>query len=135
MATRIRGIEGLKHGELEFELQRGAQFVLFQYCISVVMLTFRRPSDIYFLRAGENPLIEGLPFTLLSLVRVGGAFLGGRPTPFRRCTTILAEGRTSPKRWSIQGEPKPGQRRRLLPRFLRETEGAEFRKASSSGKL
>jgi len=68
MATKIRGIEGMKHGELDFELQRGAKFVLFQYCISVVILTFRRASDIYFLRQGENAVVKGLPFTLLSLV-------------------------------------------------------------------
>jgi hypothetical protein len=68
MATKIRGIEGMKHGELDFEIQRGAKFVLFQYCISIVILTFRRPSDIYFLRLGENPVVKGLPFTLLSLV-------------------------------------------------------------------
>ena len=68
MATKIRGIEGMKHGELDFELQRGARFVIFQYCISAVVVTFRRPSDIYFLRQGENPVAKGLPFTLLSLV-------------------------------------------------------------------
>jgi hypothetical protein len=68
MATKIRGIENMKHGELEFELQRGAKFVLFQYCISIVILTFRRPSDIYFLRQGKNAAVKGLPFTLLSLV-------------------------------------------------------------------
>jgi len=68
MATKIRGIEGMKHGELDFEIQRGAKFVLFQYCISIIVLTFRRPSDIYFLRQGENPVVKGLPFTLLSLV-------------------------------------------------------------------
>ena len=48
MSTKIRGIESMKHGELDFEIQRGAKFVLFQYCISVIVLTFRRPSDIYF---------------------------------------------------------------------------------------
>src|SRR5260370_20668614 len=68
MATKIRGLEGMKQGELEFEIQRGAKFVLFQYCISVIVLTFRRPSDIYFLRQGENAAVKGLPFTLLSLV-------------------------------------------------------------------
>ena len=68
MATKIRGIEGMKGGELDFEIQRGAKFVLFQYCISVVVLTFRRPSDIYFLRQGENAVVKGLPFTFLSLV-------------------------------------------------------------------
>jgi hypothetical protein len=44
------------------------QVRLFQYCISIVILTFRRPSDIYFLRQGENATVKGLPFTLLSLV-------------------------------------------------------------------
>ena len=61
-------MEGLNSNELDFEIQRGAKFVLFQYCISVIILTFRRPSDIYFLRVGENPVGKGLPFTLLSLV-------------------------------------------------------------------
>jgi hypothetical protein len=68
MATKIRGIEGMRHGELDFEIRRGAKFVLFQYCISIIVLTFRRPSDIYFLRQGENPVVKGLPFTVLSLV-------------------------------------------------------------------
>jgi hypothetical protein len=68
MATKIRGIEGMRQGELDFEIQRGAKFVLFQYCISVIVLTLRRPSDIYFVRQGEHTLVKGLPFTLLSLV-------------------------------------------------------------------
>src|SRR6266436_5772040 len=68
MATKIQGIEGMKHGELEFELQRGAKFIIFQYCVSVILLKFRRPSDIYFIRQGENAVVKGLPFTLLSLV-------------------------------------------------------------------
>ena len=68
MASKIRGIEGMKNGELDFEIQRGGKFVLFQYCISIIVLTFRRPSDICFLRQGERAVTKGLPFTLLSLV-------------------------------------------------------------------
>lgn len=68
MASKVRGIEDLEQGELEFELGRGGKFVHFQYCISMVILTFRRPSDIYFIRHGENAVVKGLPFTLLSLV-------------------------------------------------------------------
>jgi hypothetical protein len=68
MALKIRGIEGMKAGEVHFEIGRGARFVFFQYCISVVVLTFRRPSDIYFLRQGESAVTRGLPFTLLSLM-------------------------------------------------------------------
>jgi hypothetical protein len=68
MAIKIHGIEGMNQGELEFELQRGGKFVLFQYCVSVIVLTFRRPSAIYLIRGGESALAKGLPFTLLSLV-------------------------------------------------------------------
>lgn len=66
--VKIRGIEGMRPGEVDFEIQRGARFVFFQYCISIVVLTFRRASDIYFLRQGESAVTKGLPFTLLSLV-------------------------------------------------------------------
>jgi hypothetical protein len=65
---KINGIQGLTGSQLDFELQRGAKFVLYQYCISIVVLTFKRPSDIYFVRSGENSATKGLPFTLLSLV-------------------------------------------------------------------
>lgn len=68
MAVKIRGTEGMRPGEVDFEIQRGARFVFFQYCISIVVLTFRRASDIYFLRQGESAVTKGLPFTLLSLV-------------------------------------------------------------------
>ena len=68
MPTKIRGIDGMKNGELDFEIQRGGKFVLFQYCISIIVLTLRRPSDIYSLRQGESTVSKGLPFTLLSLV-------------------------------------------------------------------
>jgi hypothetical protein len=46
----------------------GAKFVFYQYCVSILIMTFRRPSDIYFVRAGENAVAKGLPYTLLSLV-------------------------------------------------------------------
>lgn len=68
MAVKIRGIERLSQSELDFELQRGAKFVVFQYCVSVVVLTFKRSSDIYFVRSGENAIGKGLSFTLISLV-------------------------------------------------------------------
>lgn len=94
MATKILGIEGMKNGELDFEINRGGKFVLFQYCISVIVLTFRRPSHIYFLRQGESAVTKGLPFTLLSLVAGWWAFPGDRFTRSNRFTTIRAAART-----------------------------------------
>ncbi len=64
----IRGIEGMTPEQVNFEVQRGARFVFFQYCISALIVTFRRPSDVYLVRAEENAAFKGLPFTLLTLV-------------------------------------------------------------------
>lgn len=65
---RIRGIDNLSTDEIRFEVQRGAKFVLYSYCVSVVVLTFRRTSDVYFLRSGESPVMKGLPWTLLTVL-------------------------------------------------------------------
>ncbi len=66
--AKINGIEGMSPAEITFELQRGGKFVSYRYCVSAVIITFRRGSDIYFIRSGENRLAKGLPWTLLSLV-------------------------------------------------------------------
>jgi hypothetical protein len=64
----IQGIEGIIREQLHFEVQQGGKFVYFQYCISVLIMTFRRSSDIYFIRAGEGTFGKGIGFTLISLV-------------------------------------------------------------------
>ena len=50
------------------ELARGARFVAYEYCISLLLITFKRGSAIYFIRAGESGLAKGLPYTLISLL-------------------------------------------------------------------
>jgi len=66
--TKIKGIEGMTGEELAMELQQGTKFVVFQYCVSIVILTFRRPSAIFFVRAHENVVAKGLIFTLISVL-------------------------------------------------------------------
>jgi len=66
--TKILGIEGLSPDQLRFELQRGGRFVLFQYCVSILILSFKRPSPIYFVRSGENAAGKGIRYTLLTAV-------------------------------------------------------------------
>ena len=65
---KIIGIEGVTPEQLGVELQRGGKFVIYHYCISILVLTFRRPSDIYFIRGGEQRSGRGLGFTALSLL-------------------------------------------------------------------
>jgi len=64
----IKGIEGLAPEQVRREVEQGAKFVLFSYCVSALVITFRRSSPIYFVRAGENAVVTGLPWTLLTLV-------------------------------------------------------------------
>jgi hypothetical protein len=66
--VRIRGLESLTIAQVQAELEVGGRFVIFEYCISLVLFTLRRPSDIFLLRAGERGLVRGLPYTLISLV-------------------------------------------------------------------
>ena len=67
--TKIIGLEDIQSGgQLQQELAQGAKFVIYQYCISLLVITFRRSSDIYFIRHEENAIVKGIPFILLSLV-------------------------------------------------------------------
>lgn len=51
---RIRGTEGLDPAAVGEEVLRGGRFVLFPYCFSILILTFRRATNVRFLRAGED---------------------------------------------------------------------------------
>jgi hypothetical protein len=66
--AQIKNIEGLTVAELNNELSRGGKFVIFQYCVSIVVMTFRRSSDIYFVRAGESTIKHSIGYTLLTLL-------------------------------------------------------------------
>jgi hypothetical protein len=66
--AKIMNMQGLTAGEINRELQNGAKFVIFQYCISIIILTFKRPSDIYFIRANESVIKHSIGFTILSLL-------------------------------------------------------------------
>jgi hypothetical protein len=61
-------VSGMTPQEIAFEVQRGGRFVVYQYCISLLVVTFRRNSPVKFVRADENAAMKGLPFTLISLV-------------------------------------------------------------------
>jgi hypothetical protein len=66
--VEIKGV-GLMHaGEINFELDRGARFVVFPYCVSVLVMTFKRTSKIYFLKPSDSAFIKGLPFNMISFV-------------------------------------------------------------------
>src|SRR5215469_7431335 len=65
---RIHGIKGVAPAKLEAQLAAGARFVFFEYCISLIVVTFRRPSGVYFMPPGKRGVLRGFPYALLSLL-------------------------------------------------------------------
>ena len=65
---KIIGVEGYSPESIRGEVNRGAKLVMFTYCISIAVMTFKRPSSIYFVRAGQSRITKGLPFSLVSLL-------------------------------------------------------------------
>ena len=64
----IHGIDNLSPEQLETELQAGGRFVFYEYCISLIFISLRQPTDVYFLRAGEWGVFRALGYTTLSLL-------------------------------------------------------------------
>lgn len=64
----ISGLEGLSDQEVNAQLANGARFVVFSYTFSLLVVTFKRSSPIFFIRSGEGTFTKALPYTLISLV-------------------------------------------------------------------
>lgn len=46
----ISGLEGLSDEDITAELNKGAKFVRYGYCISIILMSHQRESDIHFIR-------------------------------------------------------------------------------------
>jgi hypothetical protein len=68
VVAQIRGIAGMRPGEIVFELNRGGRFVVYRYCFSAAVVTVMDSTDVYLIRANQSRIIKGLPRTLLTLV-------------------------------------------------------------------
>ncbi|TPN85177.1 hypothetical protein [Aquimarina algicola] len=64
--AQIKNIEGLSMDDINRELSNGGKFVVFQYCFSIILMTFRRGSDVYFIRADESTVKHSIGFTLIT---------------------------------------------------------------------
>ena len=65
---KIIGIDGMTRQQLAEELKAGAKFVMYQYCVSILVMTFKRGSDIYFIPANAKASSKGISFTVISLL-------------------------------------------------------------------
>ena len=95
----VHGIENMTPEQISAEVKIGARFVVFLYCISVVVMTFKRGSAVYFIRPGESTFTKSIPFTLCSLFLGWWGSPGDRSGRLPRSRRISAAVSMSPT-WS-----------------------------------
>lgn len=66
--AKIKRTEGLSTQEITEMVNQGAKFVIFEYTISILVMTFKRSSEIYFVRPNESTASMSIGFTLMTLV-------------------------------------------------------------------
>ncbi len=55
-------------GEMREELKLGARFVVYEYVISLIVVTWRRPSPVFYIRPGESTARYHWPYSLITLL-------------------------------------------------------------------
>ena len=65
---KIKNIDGMSAADLQREAEKGARFVYYSYTLSFIIVTLRKNSGVYLIKAGENATQRGFRFTLLSLL-------------------------------------------------------------------
>ena len=79
---KIHNIDGLTEEEICREIDEGAKFVIFEYCISIIIMSFKNGGDIHFVRKNESTLKYSVAPSLVSL------FLGWWGIPWGPIYTI-----------------------------------------------
>lgn len=64
----LNDLSHIPYSELSKELEKGGKFVCYTYTISVIFMTFRRPSQVYFLKSNEWGIKYGWKYLLISLL-------------------------------------------------------------------
>lgn len=52
----------------ENSLPNGGKYVVFYYTISIVVMTFKRPSRVFYIAPDESPIQKGFPYLLISII-------------------------------------------------------------------
>lgn len=66
--SNYEGLENLTYKELVEDIEKGGKFIYFPYTISLLIVTFKPNSKIFYLSSGKLPISLGLPYLLLNLL-------------------------------------------------------------------
>ncbi|MES1216210.1 MAG: hypothetical protein ABUT20_11905 [Bacteroidota bacterium] len=65
---KIKNINGLSADHLQKEVNSGGKFIYYAFTISLIVVTFKRTSGVYLIRGGENAVVKGLPFSVITFL-------------------------------------------------------------------
>ena len=68
LGIQIHGIDSSTPDAVARALAAGSRLVVYEYCISLIVVTLWRRTGVYCRPAGDRGLLRGLPYTLLSLL-------------------------------------------------------------------
>ncbi|HEY1045864.1 MAG TPA: hypothetical protein VGF79_05455 [Bacteroidia bacterium] len=78
----IKNIEGLTGEDLRQMVSQGGKFVVYKFAISIIFMSLRNNSVVYFIKPGESRIKPGIKFALISF------FLGWWGIPWGPIYTI-----------------------------------------------
>lgn len=64
----IKGAEGMSPENIRDEINRGGRLVIYTYCVSILVMTFKRGTDLRLVKAGESGAFGSWPYSLLTLL-------------------------------------------------------------------
>ena len=64
----IKGTEGMSDAEILEDVSKGGRFVCYMFCVSVLVMTFRRSSQVTYIRSGRSRMVPGLGWSLLTVL-------------------------------------------------------------------
>jgi len=105
---KIIGAENLTNEQVHYELSKGGKFVVYQYAVSLLVVSLRRSSDIYFVTADRPFTGARLGYSLLSLVAGWWGIPWGPIFTIQSLWTNLSGGRdVTAQITSSASEPHP----------------------------
>lgn len=65
---KIQGAEGMSPENIRDEVNRGGRLVIYTYCVSIVVVTVKRPTEVRLIRSGHSPAAASWPYVTTSLL-------------------------------------------------------------------
>jgi hypothetical protein len=89
----IRNTEGLSPQEVRTMVNQGGKFVIYKYCISIVVASFNNPTDIYFIKPNHSRISPAIGFLITNLLLGWWGIPWGPIYTIGNVATILGGGK------------------------------------------